>query len=263
MELNRPKQRIITSVLRQGKLSQILLYHKEILLLFLLIFPPVAYGAVEIWSVTVVHVVVIVVATLFVIQMVAKGNITLYRTPVDLLVLLFLILVVFSVFLSVYTYASRIALYKILSYIVIFYLVINIIMTQKQLNVLLWAIVLFGSLFATAALTMLGGEFLGFKVFTTDNYITLTFVNRNHFAGYLEMVVWLCLGLALVNKGAKKILLLCLAVYIAVAIFFSLSRGGILGFLAGSFFISVVFAFCYGKKKNLLVIERSQVITGI
>lgn len=254
MELCKPNQTSVTSVFNRRSLQKMLSYHEEILLLFLLIFPPVAYGAVEIWSVTVVHVVVIVAATLFTIQMAAKGQITLYRTPVDLLVFLFLILAVFSVFLSVYPYASRIALYKILSYIAIFYLVINIIKTQKQLNVLIWAIVLFGSLFATAALTMFSGEFLGFKVFTTDNYITLTFVNRNHFAGYLEMVVWLCVGLALVNKGPKRILLLCLAVYIAVAIFFSLSRGGILGFLAGSVFIAVVFAFCYGKKKNLLLI---------
>ncbi|MCD4818503.1 MAG: O-antigen ligase family protein [Candidatus Cloacimonetes bacterium] len=231
-------------------------YYAEILLISILLFTSLAYGAVETWSITIVHVTVLLILTLKAIQAINKGQIKIYRTPLDIPILLFLILCFFSMFFSVYHYASRIMFYKVITYIVFFYFVINLFRTKKKLNILILVIVIFGSLYATFALIMISGNFLGFKIFSKGNYvISLTYVNRNHFAGFLEMIIWLCIGLALVSKGAKRVLFLCLAVYCAVAIFFSLSRGGILGLLGSLLFLSIIFTFYKYKRKNILILS--------
>jgi len=230
------------------------LFHHEILILFLIIFPVLAYGGVQLWSMTIVHITVILAITLSLVTTIKNGQFVITKTPLDLYIFLFFVLEVLSLFYSANTYNSRISLYKSISYLVVFYFVINHIKSKKQIMLLMWAIVIFGTLYATAALSIIGSEFLGFKNFSNSEYITLTFVNRDHFSGYLEMIVWLAVGMAFVHSGSKRVLLLFLAAYTASAIFFSLSRGGILSFLASSIFISIVLSFFDGKKRHLLVI---------
>ena len=228
-------------------------YH-DIVILFLIIFPAMAYGAVETWSLTILYIVVIFALTITIIKGIRKGKVIHYSSPIDAFILLFFTLEIFSVFFSVYPYISQISLYKSISYIIVFYYVINNLRARKQLFTIVWILVVFGSLYATVAISFLSDDFLGFKNFSNNEYITLTFVNRNHFAGYLEMIVWLAIGLAFINKGSKRILLLFLATYIASAIFFSLSRGGSIGFIASIFFISFVMFFMEKKKTHLLLI---------
>lgn len=60
------------------------------------------------------------------------------------------------------------------------------------------------------------------------------FVNRNHFAGLMGMLVPLGLGLAITQQEkGKKLLFGFMTVIMAVSLFFSLSRGGITSFFAG------------------------------
>ena len=60
------------------------------------------------------------------------------------------------------------------------------------------------------------------------------FVNRNHFAGLMGMLVPLGLGLAVTReKKEKRVLFGFMTVIMAVSLFFSLSRGGISSFFAG------------------------------
>lgn len=60
------------------------------------------------------------------------------------------------------------------------------------------------------------------------------FVNRNHFAGFIGMIVPLTLGLAITKHAReKKFLYGFLAVIMSIAVFFSLSRGGIVSFFTG------------------------------
>ena len=173
------------------------------MLISILLFTSLAYGAVETWSITIVYVTVILILTLKAIQAINKGQIKIYRTLLDIPILLFLILCFFSVIFSVYPYASRIMFYKVLTYIVCFYFIINLFRTKEKLNILILILVIFGSLYATFALIMISGNFLGFKIFSKGNYvISLTYVNRNHFAGFLEMITWLCIGLALKMSSA-------------------------------------------------------------
>jgi O-antigen ligase len=60
------------------------------------------------------------------------------------------------------------------------------------------------------------------------------FVNRNHFAGFMGMLIPLGLGLAVTQKEKeKKVFFGFMTVIMAVSLFFSLSRGGLISFFAG------------------------------
>jgi len=60
------------------------------------------------------------------------------------------------------------------------------------------------------------------------------FVNRNHFAGFIGMLIPLGLGFTLTREYREKLIFFgFLTVIMAVSLFFSLSRGGIVSFFAG------------------------------
>jgi O-antigen ligase len=69
------------------------------------------------------------------------------------------------------------------------------------------------------------------------------FVNRNHFAGFVGMLIPLGLGIVSEMKGSeKRLLYLFMTVIMAVGVVLSLSRGGILSMLASlAFFSALVF----------------------
>lgn len=214
----------------------------EALLYLLLIFSPLAHGAVEIWSVTILHVLTISIAALFVISLIRNGHLKLYRTPLDLSMLLIMFFMFLSFFMSSYPYASRIQIYKIINYSVLFYYITNVFRTRRQIFRLLYVLAVFGFIFAVGGLIFLSGSLPGLKIFSSGNpNVSFTFVNYNHFAGYLEMIVFLSLGLAFAHHGAKRYFLLTLCIFIAVAVIFSLSRGGIVGLFSGLVFFLIIF----------------------
>lgn len=229
---------------------------QEALLYFLLIFTPLAYGTVEIWSVTILHAVSIAIITLWAVSMIRSGQIKIYRTPVDMFALILLSLACISVFFSVYPYASRIQIYKLINYALIFYFVVNTFRERQKLFRLSWVIAVFGGLYAFANLLLLIDKSKGSRIFSPDIYSRfITFVNHNHFAGYLEMITLLCIGLAIAYNGIRRLLLIFLSVSAAAAIFFSLSRGGVISLLVGMLFLFAVFSASSGRKKNLLLIS--------
>jgi O-antigen ligase len=67
------------------------------------------------------------------------------------------------------------------------------------------------------------------------------YVNRNHFAGLIGMLIPLGLGLAIIQQEkVKKLLFGFMTVIMGVSLFFSLSRGGITSFFAGMSLFAVL-----------------------
>ncbi len=102
------------------------------------------------------------------------------------------------------------------------------------------------SMFGIVQKATWNGEIYWFRELSLGGTPFGPFVNRNHFAGFIGMIVPLGLGLALTGRQKeKKVLFGFLSVVMAVALCFSLSRGGITGFVAGV----AMFAFLVGKDK--------------
>jgi len=69
------------------------------------------------------------------------------------------------------------------------------------------------------------------------------FVNRNHYAGFINMLIPLSLGLAFMRRSREKqILFGFFGIIMAVSLFISLSRGGIISFFAGITVFALLFS---------------------
>jgi O-antigen ligase/Flp pilus assembly protein TadD len=226
----------------------------EILLFLLLLFGPLAYGLVETWSLTTAQLVIVSLVTIAALIRICKGELRFYRTPADIPIFFFIISLLISYSISVYPYASRIVICKGLIAILLFYYIVNTQRSREKINRLLWVIVILGALYAVMGLTLIKGDILGFKIFSRARYhISLFYVNYNHFAGYLELVFCLALGLATANRGGKRVFLFGMTVLIAAALLFTLSRGGILGAAGGLAFFVITLAFMHREKKGRLI----------
>ena len=151
--------------------------------------------------------------------------------------------------LSISPWLSACEFFKLLTYIGVFYLVIYHFRNRLWLNRLIKAIVITG--FSVAVVGLLQ-HFTTPKMiygFRDASYASPfgPYINRNHFAGYMQMTIFIAMGLLLskvLREGpppgrwraylsewhdriSKEVLLGFGVVLMAVALAFSLSRGGI------------------------------------
>jgi O-antigen ligase len=169
--------------------------------------------------------------------------------------------------LSIYPYKTKISLVKIISYFGVFLLITHEIRQEKRIRTLIIALILVGSF---EALYGLYGYFskdpyiFGFRNMLGEDGATGTYVNRNHFSGYLGIVVFTGIGYFLSRvpirgreceglkhriidylntaRASKSGLLLVMIITMILGIFFSLSRMGIFAFACSFLFIASISA---------------------
>ena len=90
------------------------------------------------------------------------------------------------------------------------------------------------------------------------------FVNRNHFAGFIGMIIPFSIGITFMSRRIeKKVMYAFLGVGMAIALFFTLSRGGIISFFAGLLVFSyVLFTKGISKKKLIPIVLFVLVLTA-
>jgi tetratricopeptide (TPR) repeat protein len=236
---------------------------REILLLFLLIFLPIAHGGVETWSVTVMHEVSIIIFALWVYYSLKNNALKINRTPLDIPLALFLGFLIFSLTFSLYPYASRIQLYRVVNYIAIFYLLINTLGDEERLVKFSGYLSMLGAIYGIAGLIFITGNFIGFKIFSSNNFLSFTFRNHNHFAGYMNMITWLCIGMALYYSSRKRLVFIALGIGSTSAVLLSLSRGGIIGFLGGILFFSLMNVLARNRRAIFLITSMIVIVIAI
>jgi len=174
--------------------------------------------------------------------------------------------------LSIYPHSTKDELFKFLAYIGVFFLIVNTVRSKEEIQRLVIAIIIVGAVIAFLGIMQMVSRTDKIYWFWKSHYKTGgyfgPYVNPNHFASYLEMVIPLALGFLISrqkphfrNKSTSwryrlatldtwlstHALLIFLIVIMITALFFSLSRGGIL-----TFFFSIVLMF------NFLLHTRRQ-----
>jgi len=185
--------------------------------------------------------------------------------------------------LTIYGHATKTEFLKFFVYVSVFFLIITTMTTTRQIRRLVLTIISTGTGVAFLALCQMlskSDKIYGFwqSQYKAGGYGG-PFINANHLAGYLEMVIPLALGFLLSREKpgiiraaknwkqrlslleswlAKNILLIFIIVLMSSALFISVSRGGILSFVFSLGLFSLLLGVQksqQGKRKIILLIS--------
>jgi hypothetical protein len=181
------------------------------------------------------------------------------KTPLDRPILTGLLLCWVSLVFSVHRGISLRAMALLMCYLVVFYLVIHTTDTRERLRRIVYIII------GVALFLSVFGIFKRFGVNPfpwweygelkyRPDFLSATYGNHNHLAGYLEMAIPLLLGLFLKGyRWSKVFVMLYIVLLLITAQVLSLSRGGWIALLlALAFMAAVLMADHRFKSRKLL-----------
>ncbi|TRZ95512.1 hypothetical protein D4R78_03590 [bacterium] len=234
------------------------------MLIFLILFTPLAYASITIFPLTILETTVALMILLWFLNMSFKGSIAFVKTGFSLPIFLFIGLVIFQLIplppgfiklisggtfnlyrrfmpaqtpgqwlpLSIYPEAGLAELFKLASFIGVFFLIINKVETKKQIDLIFNIIIFFGlaiSLFGIIQKFSYSGRVYWFDPAQSAGSPFGPFANRNNFSGYINMIMPLGLGYFLTDMPLAKRCIYGFSVGVmSLALFLSLSRSGIL-----------------------------------
>lgn len=223
----------------------------------LLILTPLAHGSVQGWAITTIHLVTLLALAALLIQKSWTWDWKWISTPLDKPFFCLAALCLLSSVFSLHHRTSLWAVILLFNYFTIYYLIIHTINTRSRLRQLIYVIIGVATFLSIIGLIKKFGNnpFPWWNYEYNRNIVTATYVNPNHFAGYLEMAIPLILGLLLIGlRGGKLISMLFLALIMLSAIILSLSRGGWISLAIGLAFMgSTLLGNRYFKRKKLVL----------
>jgi tetratricopeptide (TPR) repeat protein/O-antigen ligase len=267
-------------------------------LLCLLFFAPLMFGAVETWSLAVIETTSFALFFSWVLVRTRTGEPKLsvikppFLVPIGLLVCIAILQVtplpasllkiiaphtskVYQdvaliggspgwLTLSLYPHATVLELLRFLSNISVYVLTVQIVRNRNSTDVMTAAILITGVCIALTGMFQLGTsnrKLLWFREVRQLSHSFGPYVNRNHFAGLMEMLIPVCIGMSIyllpsvrnkygnrvrvaeffTHKKTNRLILYFAGVIIMITgLFLSLSRGGIVGFSLGMFFFGIM-----------------------
>ena len=211
----------------------------------LLIFTPLARGATERWAFYISLWLGLLAMTAMILKRMWQGERLLPRSPLDFPLALLFFMVVGFYSASIYKEATFWALLRLLLYITVYYLAIEATESRSQTRWLLITLLGTGTLISFLGfIKYAGGPMPAFWVYSKngqESQLISTFVNRNHLAGYLEMVFALGLGFILFRPAERILFWSSCLLLILVGLFLSMSRGGWIATFTSLIFIGILF----------------------
>jgi O-antigen ligase len=224
-----------------------------------IILSALAYGTVHYWALAIFFLGAMTIAILWLIDSWMLGSFRISRNVLQLSLVGMVLLGVFQLLplrqppdvgthaiplvssLSFDPYSTRFILVQVFALLIYFAAVLVFTDTPKRLRLLVRTIAVFGFFLAIFGLT---------QSFTSPDKVYWLrdmpqsqafgpFINRHHFAGYMELALALPLGLVFTGaiEKEKKFIYLFAAGLMAVALVMTNSRGGIISLLAELLFL--------------------------
>jgi O-antigen ligase len=200
-----------------------------------LIFAILAFGAVEEWSTFIFEAGAAVLFLVWAGKQLVSRQLTLSRNPLYPPALFFFVLLLAQIALrtSAYSYATKYGALQYFSYGMVLLIAAECFRDESDRKNLAIALIVFGVLYAFYALAQaLTSEGKFFWVYAPKSHAAIfgSYVNHNHYAGLMEMLVPfpLVVSMGHLQKGGKRALVAFCAILMASTIFLSGSRGGML-----------------------------------
>ena len=201
----------------------------------ILIFSPIGLGGMRVWSITPILLVEELLIFLWLFRVVnAKNSYRLCRTKIDIPIVAFAALAVVSFIFSIYKHDSFYALLRLFGYIGIFYVVVNEF-DRSMRQGLVYLVISIGTTLSLFGLLQYFG-LLSRSWWYPQNFLASTYVNHNHFAGYLELIIPVTLAVMMAkdanspDRGSRpttfsRLLLILASVLMIAAFILTESRG--------------------------------------
>lgn len=216
----------------------------------LLAFAVIAHGAVEPWSETILEVgsaiLLIIWGLLFALSGEARVRWNWLLAPVA--GLWAFAGFQYAAHLTEMAFFTRVEILKLSALLILMFLAVQAYETIEQWHGFIWFLLVFGFLVSVLAIVQyftFNGKLYWFRELRYGGIPFGPFVNRNHFAGFVELIVppGLALFLLRADEEERLPLLAVLTLLPIGALFLSASRGGIVGFFVelGLILILVLF----------------------
>lgn len=202
------------------------------LVLGLLIFGPLAYGAVRTLEFALVQALVLVVVLLWILRLWLHPRPVFFWPPICWAVLAFVVYAIVRYRIAPIEYVARLELTKILTYAFLFLAIINNLSRQESTQIISLALITLAAALSMFAVFQFITHYDRIWTMTKpEGYISRgsgTFINPNNFAGFLEMILPCALAYTLIGRfsHASKVVLGYASLAIIVGIGVTLSRGG-------------------------------------
>lgn len=238
----------------------------------ILVFAPLAKGAVQLWAGTIVQVLTLAVLGLMILRAISADRSVfppsvLFRGLTGLAILC-LVAVVFS---SHKAFAAE-GMVRFLTYIVLYFAVVDIVKDRRLERWLVYVII--GTAFLVAIVGILKRVELNPFVWWDytemgdykSGYVTGVYVNQNHLAGFLEMVIPLSLVMLIIKHRPldQKFVFTCISLVLILTQAFTLSKGGWVSTLGALAFLFVVLVAGrqFVEKRQVIILALCAVCAG-
>jgi O-antigen ligase len=220
----------------------------------LLLFSPLAFGAVEPWAIFILELVSGILFTVWIIGQMRSALLKVSWLPIFSPMLAFagIILVQLGFGLSAYRHATSTGLLLYVAYGLICFLITQTLTRTRQLRRIATAVVIYGTgvaMFAILQSLSSAGKIYWFRTLQLRGWIYGPYVNHNHYAGLMEMLVPVPLVFAFSRyaRGRERWAAASAAALMGATIFLSGSRGGMAAFAAE---LVVLLYFLFRERRN-------------
>jgi O-antigen ligase len=227
----------------------------------LLLFGPLAFGAVEPWSIFVLEAGAAVLLAYWIATQIRSGELSIAPNPLFAPFLIFGLLVGSQLVTgrTAYRYETFSSALLYCAYGLLCFLVVQVLRRTSQVQALTILFSIYGFLVASFALLQSLSSTTRLYWIRTPRlggWIFGPYVNHNHYAGLMEMLVPIPLVYSLTRRarGPRKIMAGIAAALMASTIFLSGSRGGMLAFVVEMAVLSVVVVWRQKNRKSTLAL---------
>jgi O-antigen ligase len=237
---------------------------------FLLAFAVLAFGAVEEWSQAVLEVTAAFLLAIWAIRT-FQNKTEQITIPAEIFPLCAFALVIVAqlVFhLTASRYFTRMELQLLLTYLIVMFLVSQSFIRRSHWRVLMWFLMTLGffvSILGILQQLTFNGKLYWFRVMHFGGTAFGPYVNRNHFAGFAEMIIPIALVPLVLGKvrREKVFLVSILAAVPIVALLLSASRGGIISFVVQMLILFLLLIIRRRTRGKYVIVGGLVVLTAV
>ena len=215
-------------------------------LIAILMWAPLAFGATEPWSQFILRTGALALFGLWIARRHNQDTVEIFPSatgwPISIFAAVVLLQLVAGA--TAYRYATLTESLHLMVYGILMLVVGDLFTRRRKLRIFVMAMAVYG--FALALFALIQGLSGTDHIYwlRSVNVISAAiygpYVNHNHYAGLMEMLIPLAAGAAFVERGSKQFLLLFATAVMALSVAFSRSRGGMIALAAELVFVCVV-----------------------